>query len=121
MSEHLFTAKWQQDVFTQISTNLPNDQVVFVSDFAQNYRCVSQDEIKSAHWAVQQVTVHPIVCFYNCIHEDPNASHITQEALVFINLDMKRDHHAVRKFESIAVNHLREKKGSGIHKDHRIH
>ena len=33
--------------------------MVIVLDFAENYGCFHQDEIRSAQWAVNQVTVNP--------------------------------------------------------------
>lgn len=37
-----------------------------VADFAENYRCTHQDEIQSAYYQYQQVTIHPIVAYYKC-------------------------------------------------------
>ena len=40
--------------------------VVAVFDFAQNYTTVLQNEIKSAHYGKNQITIHPVPCnFYN--------------------------------------------------------
>ena len=60
-----------------------------VLDFAEN-----QDEIQSAHWAVNQVTVHPIVVYYSCA--DCTIQHVVQEAVVIISEDLKHDGHAVQ-------------------------
>ena len=33
-------------------------------DFAEDYRCRSQNEIQSTKWSPTQVTTHPIVMYY---------------------------------------------------------
>ena len=109
LAKHLFTASWQQGQFTTIRGKLPDNWSLFVLDFAENYACISQDEIQSAHWAIQQVTVHPIVCYYKCNEEEH--THLVQEALVFLSDDLTHDSHAVHHFESLAVKHLQEKRG----------
>ena len=34
-------------------------------DYAENYVCTAQDEVQSAHWVNQAVTIHPIQAFVN--------------------------------------------------------
>ena len=46
-----------------------------VLDFAENYSCLNQDEIQSAHWALDQI----MVVLYNCPDHD-NHIIIVQEA-----------------------------------------
>lgn len=60
LAKHLFVANWQQDQFTHITRKLPADWSLVVLDFAENYACIAQNEIQSAHWAIQQVTVHQL-------------------------------------------------------------
>ncbi|XP_060789811.1 uncharacterized protein LOC132894247 isoform X2 [Neoarius graeffei] len=109
LAKHVFTANWQHDQFNQIREKLPDNWSLFVLDFAENYRCLSQDEIQSAHWSTQQVTVHPIVCYYKC----PTEGHIhtVQEALVFLSDDLSHDANAVHHFEKLAIQHLKQKRG----------
>ena len=33
-------------------------------DFAEDYRCRSQEEIQSAYWSQTQVTIHPVIAYY---------------------------------------------------------
>lgn len=105
---HLFVARWQQQMFSHITKEVPDHCVVVVLDFAENYRCSSQDEIQSAHWAVNQVTVHPIVAWYNC--QECEKSHVSQEALIFISDDLTHDWHAVNHFTVLASKYLKEKR-----------
>jgi hypothetical protein len=109
LAKHIFVAHWQHNMFVQIRTHLPDDWALFVLDFAENYTCLAQDEIQSAHWATDQVTVHPLVVYYNCKHND--TSHIAQEALVFISNDLQHDSHAVHHFETVAMQYLKDIRG----------
>ena len=52
-----------------ITQSLPKGWMVSVADFAENYRCINQDEIQSAYYNYQQATllrlfhitdVHPV-------------------------------------------------------------
>ena len=84
-SLHLFEAKWQYSQFTQFKEHLTDGYVLSVFDFAENYTAQQQDEVQSAHWAQDQITLHPIVCYYNTgfiskTHE-----------VVFISDDIKHD------------------------------
>lgn len=33
-------------------------------DFSENYVCVSQMEIQSAHWGHNQISIHPVAAYY---------------------------------------------------------
>ncbi|KAK6185681.1 hypothetical protein SNE40_007861 [Patella caerulea] len=112
LSKHLFVANWQQDMFVKSRIELPKDTALFVFDFAENYSCLNQDKIQSAHWAIQQVTVHPVVAYYHCEHDD--FTHIAQEAMVMISEDLVHDSHGVHHFEELAIIHPREKRGISI-------
>ena len=50
LAKHLFNAKWQQNQFSTLIKDIPKDSVVLNLDFAENYSCVSQHEIQTAHW-----------------------------------------------------------------------
>ena len=111
LAQHLFVANWQQDMFN-MAKQLPcssTDTVVMVLDFAENYGCFHQDEIQSAHWAVNQVTVHPVVVYYSC--PDCPVRHVVQEAVVIISEDLKHDGHAVQHFVNETMLHLRNNRG----------
>jgi len=102
LSKHLFNAKWQQNQFSSLIKDIPQNWVVWNLDFAENYSCVCQMEIQSAHWYHQQVTVHPVVTYYNC-EQCPEA---VQEDVIFISDDLKHDAHAVHQFISMTNIHL---------------
>ena len=109
ISQHLFNASWQNRQFSNlIEGEVPCGTVVMVQDFAENFMCICQDEIQSAHWNHSSATIHPIVCYYNCPHCNVSTM---EESLVFITPDKKHDYHAVHHFTSLAVKHLASKLG----------
>lgn len=65
-AKHIFVADWQCQQFQEITRQVPAQWVVTVADFAENYRCVNQDEIQSAYYNYEQATVFPIIANYNC-------------------------------------------------------
>ncbi|MES9901055.1 MAG: hypothetical protein ABW168_00060 [Sedimenticola sp.] len=110
MARHLFNAKWQQLQFSGLIKNIPTNWVVLNLDFAENYACISQMEIQTAHWFHQQVTIHPVVAYYNCHKCDETV----QECLYFVSDDLTHDAHAVHRFVSATNAHLRNKRGIDI-------
>ncbi|XP_071481427.1 uncharacterized protein [Diadema antillarum] len=104
ISKHLHSASWQSQQFATLTKDMPNNWVVMVLDFAENFVCKYQDEIQSAHWYHTNVTIHPIVCYHRC----PTCDETMQESLVFITGDNRHTYHAVHQFMSQAVQHLRQ-------------
>ena len=47
-----------------IEENLPDSHVYIHMDFAEDYKCRSQNEVRSAYWSQIQVTIHPVVMYY---------------------------------------------------------
>ena len=106
---HLFRAKWQQEQLKQCKEKIQGRTAVLIMDFAENYTCTSQDEIQSAHWVNQAVTIHPIQAFIN---GSDDAGVITnKESLIFISDDLRHDADAVAHFKSITYKHLADKYG----------
>ena len=68
-AHHLFVAAWQQNQFPWLQKNVPKSCVVLNIDFSENYTCVAQQEVQRAHWAHNQVTVHPTEAYYMCPEE----------------------------------------------------
>lgn len=62
--KHLHTAQWQQTQFSLIKDNLPENWILQVMDFAKNRGINYQEEIKAAFFANSQITMHPIVNYY---------------------------------------------------------
>lgn len=56
--------------------NQPNEAIIQV-DFSENYTCLHQDEIQSAHWHKEQVTIFPVVIWSkDSSHECSCESHV---------------------------------------------
>ncbi|XP_041455380.1 uncharacterized protein LOC121408110 [Lytechinus variegatus] len=98
--QHLHTARWQQRQFQRIKDNLPDNVALMVMDFARNRKVFYQDEIKAAYFTQQQVTMHPVVCYYR---EDGS---VVRESVVFLSDDLGHDHHAVNHFLKCTEDYL---------------
>ena len=70
LPRHLFEARWQQMQFTSVSENPPFSSIVIVMDFAEKYTCMMQEEVQSAHWYINSITIHPFVGYYKCPNND---------------------------------------------------
>lgn len=105
LASHMFHASWQHDMYRNVTNDPPENTVIAVLDFAENYSCQSQDEVQSAHWAKDQVIIHPIVTTYTC---PDHGDHTVQEAVVIISNDLVHDAHAVHHFTELTVAHLRD-------------
>ena len=91
---HLFVAAWQYHMFSSMKKNVKEGEVVSVYDFAENYRTSYQDEVQSAHWNYNQVTVHPVVNYYSC----HGCTELVTHSVVVISDDLKHDAFAVDSF-----------------------
>ena len=111
LSRHLFVAHWQQAVFKRIRQDCPPGWLVSVVDFAENYTCFHQDEIQSAYYHHQQITVSPLIAYYTC----PKCKNSTvEESAVFVSPDIVHDSHAVKTFNNIFHGHI-QKRGVVFH------
>ena len=99
---HLFKAKWQYDQYLEKKRSLNQDELMATLDFAENFRCQSQDEAQSAHWSYQQATLFPVVFNYKCTV----CSSITTEAVDIISDDLSHDSAAVKIFTMAALQHV---------------
>ncbi|CAC5406241.1 unnamed protein product [Mytilus coruscus] len=109
-SKHLFNAQWQSKQFEDLKAHIHEKWVLMCLDFAENYICRHQDEAQSAHWTYEQVTIHPLVTYYQC--QEENCHQTVRESLVFISQDHKHDyhmvHHCIVKANTYLLEHLDE-------------
>lgn len=105
-ANHTFVADWQRKQYRHITQNLPEGWVVSVADFAENYRCVNQDEIQSAYYNYQQATLFTMVYHYRCPTCKDNT---VQESAVFVSSDLKHDADAVNQFTKQMNEHIQKK------------
>ena len=62
--DHVERVKNQYNQFKQLKEILPSNHAMVQMDFAEDYKCQSQDEIQSAYWNATQVTLYPTVVYY---------------------------------------------------------
>ena len=77
-------------------------ELVMVQDFGGNRKASYAEEIKSAHFGKNQITVHPVVCYYKIGDE------VVREAHIFLSDDIKHDHRAVNEFTNRSLTIIRE-------------
>ena len=58
--EHVFIKRQQSKYFEDRLANLDKEEAVVQVDFAENYTCKYQDEIQTAHWNQEQVTIFTV-------------------------------------------------------------
>ena len=70
LKQHLFRTDWQHAQFITMKNldPFPVNSILMMMDFAENYTCTYQDEVQAAHWAHDQVTIHPAVTYYRYVH-----------------------------------------------------
>ena len=83
--EHVKRIKNQFAVQRNLKENLPANHIYIHMDFAEDYRCRSQEEIQSAYWSQTQLIIHPAVAYFK---KDDKLSH---QSYVFISDEPKHD------------------------------
>ena len=63
LTVHSFIAKSQSVYMKQRKNDLREDESLCTADFAEKYQYIIQDEIQSAHWSKQSLTIHPAVLY----------------------------------------------------------
>ncbi|XP_033752596.1 uncharacterized protein LOC117336235 isoform X2 [Pecten maximus] len=113
LSKHLFEANWQISQFGILTKNIPPATIALAIDFAENYSCMSQNEVQSAHWSKESVTIHPAVVYYQC----PTCpGEVVEECCDIISDDLIHDAHAVNAFLHRIFQHLKTKRGLQVNK-----
>lgn len=58
--QHVFIKRKQSLYFEETLNNLTEEECAIRVDFAENYSCSYQDEIQTAHWGQEQVTLFTV-------------------------------------------------------------
>ena len=82
---HVNRIKNQYTQLRQLKDNLPDDDIIMQMDFAEDYRYRSQQEVQSAYWNPEQVTIHPMVFYYK------KESSLLHKSIVAISDEPKHD------------------------------
>lgn len=100
---HVGSAHWQHKQYRAIKDNLPLNTALMIMDFAKNRELFYQDEIKSAFYGRNQVTMHPIIIYYQTASNEP----AKKVSMVFLSDDRTHDHHAVAYYTNQAIDFLK--------------
>jgi len=82
---HAERIKNQYSAQKTLKESLDEKHMYIRMDFAEDYRCRSQEEIQSAYWSQTQVTIHPVVAYYK---QDDTLCH---QSYVFISDEPNHD------------------------------
>ena len=83
---HLYRTYYQHMVETKLRrSDLPMNHCLVVMDFSENISLEPQDEIESAHWAVKQVTLHPIFVVRHAPESTEEEPKIINESLIVVS------------------------------------
>ena len=82
---HSYIAKAQSEHLQNLKNELKSDSIIFLGDFAENYRFVVQDEVPLFHWRNLQATLHLVVIYYK---ENEKLKHFSD---CVISDDMEHD------------------------------
>jgi hypothetical protein len=113
--EHAFRAAWQQKQMGTCIDKLSQRTVAVVMDFSENYSCVFQSEVQSGFFDRNQVTVHPMMCYYKDTVEDKDI--LVKHAIIGISEETKHDADLAIAFENKALETL-ESRGVNIEEVH---
>ena len=61
---HTYVKRKQAEKFKQMRDNLEEGHVLIQMDFSENYACLEQDEIQTAHWGHKQLLVFTACAWY---------------------------------------------------------
>ena len=67
--DHVFVKRKQSNFVKEKMSNFQPIEAIIQVDFSENYACLHQDEIQSAHWYQEQVTLFPVIWSKNSLHE----------------------------------------------------
>lgn len=102
--EHDFLAKQQSSYFSQKRESLEVGEVFASGDFSENYSFIIQDAVQEYHWANDQATLHPWVCYY--VDENEKIQHIS---IIMITDHTKHDYATVYAFQQRLIDILKKK------------
>lgn len=104
---HSFVNKQQTNAYNKckdLSTHLSSDTVMVQMDFSENYSCVYQDEVSSAHWKTTSVTLFTVMIWFR----DQKIS------MVLLSDNNTHDKTTVVPYTYFVLNHIKEKFSSDV-------
>ncbi len=101
LTAHSYIAKSQAKFLKKCKSNLKENEVIVLGDFAENYKFVIQDEVQSYHWNQQSCTLHPLVIYQR------QGETLKDHCLCFISDDLLHDTAFVYKVMSEAIEYCK--------------
>ena len=104
---HSRTVKAQSAAVRTLKANMPLSHVTVQMDYAENYSCSYGEEIQSAYYNKEQITLHPMVVHYReqgdndrlqhkcCVGVSAERSHTAPTTYAFINKVLPEIKHLV--------------------------
>ena len=113
LSRHHFIAKAQSKYLKDLKNKLPHNEIIALVDFSENYSFVVQDASQGFHWTNDQVTLHPVVVYYN----QPGKDTLQHHSYCFISDCLNHSTSMVYAFQEKLIEDLK-KKFTNIQKIH---
>lgn len=100
MRKHTFVAKHQLTEVKHLKANLTSNEVVLQVDFAENFNVQQQNEIMSAYWDTQSISIYTAVL----------SSSTDTQSFVVVSDEMHHDKYSVLAFNRAIFKHAAEQK-----------
>ena len=94
---HCYIKDEQSNFFKSFKNQIRPSEAVLQIDFAENYACISQDEVQSAHWNHKQVTLFTAVAWMG---------NSECKSFVIVSDDLDHDKHAVWSMLKVILKRL---------------
>ena len=99
---HSFVAKFQSQFLKDRRSNLSDDHLIVLANFAENYQFTIQDEIQGYHCNSGQCTIYPVVFCQN------TQDKLIDESMCFISDDLQHDIGFVYQLQTQLISCIKE-------------
>ncbi|XP_053398110.1 uncharacterized protein LOC123564904 [Mercenaria mercenaria] len=105
---HQFQAIWQKEQLKQITSNLPNNEIVMIHDYAEDFTCELQDEIQSEYFGRNEIALHVTILYrHKTCHDCLSDNDIIKEYIFCIFEENTHDRDSVHHVRKTIMNYLR--------------
>lgn len=104
LKAHHFISEMQSKFLKESKEKLAQNEFIVISDFAENYTFLVQDEIQAYHWANDQCTMHPF-----CIYFKNEDNELQTVSLVVVAESLAHNYVSVYLFQMKLFEFLRSK------------
>jgi hypothetical protein len=101
---HEFNARWHRNQLQIGKGNVTPGVLLMILDYSQKFTIRSACEIQSAYWDAVSVTIHGIVCYYNC----PKCNKVIKHDFIQLSNVKEHEHFLVRAGLQKVLEHLAE-------------